>query len=124
VAIRPTKNAHPAQSYLRPAERYRYFELADARGVYAAAALAEHPDSLEVHLEVLRFGPGVVRGLRADTEELKRMARALGKTRLVALRAESGSTPDPRWPKFTRLIGFTGQRLYQAAELDLGPAAG
>jgi len=120
MGIRPTKNAHPAQAYLKPARRYRFFILGDARGPYAAGALAEHPDSLEVHLEVLRFGPGVLRALRADMEELKRMARRQGKSRLVALRAECGPVPDARWPKFMRLVGFTSHRQYQAAELELG----
>jgi hypothetical protein len=32
---------------------------------------------------------------------------------------EPGPEADPRWPKFTRLFGFTGQRVLQAAELSL-----
>lgn len=120
MAILPTKNAHCALYYLTPRERFRFFVLRDARGPYAAAALAEHPDALEVHLEVLRFGPGVVRALRKDVEELRRMARERGKSRVIGLRLEPGARPDPRWAKFTRLLGFTGQRLYQAAELLVG----
>jgi len=117
MAIRPLSGAHPALAYLGNSERLRFYELADADGVYAAAALAEHPDSLELHLEALRFGPATVRALRADVEELKAMARALGKSRIIGLRLEAGMQPDPRWPKFTRLFGFTGQCVYQAAEL-------
>jgi len=124
MSIRPTKNAHPAQTYLNPARRYRFFILGNTSGPYAAGALAEHPDSLEVHLEVLRFGPGVLRALRADMEELKGMARRQGKSRLVALRAECGPVPDARWPKFMRLVGFTNHRQYQTAELDLGGGEG
>ena len=120
MAIQPTKNAHSTLSYLSGRARFRFFLLADERGPYAAAALAEHPDCLEVHLEVLRFGPRAVRSLRADVAELARMAKAAGKSRVVGVRVEPGQTPDPRWPKFTRLVGFTGQQVLQAAELRLG----
>lgn len=119
MAILPTKNAHPALGALCMLPRLRFFELSDDRGVYAVAAVAEHADSLELHLEVLRFGPSTVRALRADVEELKAMARCLGKKRIVGLRTEDGPTLDPRWAKFTRLFGFTGQRVFQAAELRL-----
>jgi len=119
MAIRAVKNAHSALAGFSTQPRFCFFELWDERGTYAAAALAEHADSLELHLEVLRFGPATVRALRADMEELKALARSLGKTRIVGLRTEDGQIPDPRWPKFTRLFGFTGQRVFQAAELHL-----
>jgi hypothetical protein len=121
MAIRPLAGAHPALAYLNEDARFRHFELHDDGGVYAAAALAEHPDCLELHLECLRFGPATVRGMRADVEELKAMARAMGKSRIAGLRLEPGQQADPRWPKFTRLFGFTGQRVYQAAELSVEP---
>ncbi len=117
----PTKNVHASQRYLPDPGRYRHFILFDDRGVYAAAALAEHPDSLEVHLEVLRFGPGVVRSLRADVRQLIDMARRLGKSRIVALRAEQGDHPDPRWPKFLRLLGFAPPHLWRTSELRVDP---
>ena len=117
MTIRATKNVHSTLKYLAPLERFSFYELFDARGPYAAAALAQHPDCLEAHIEVLRFGPDVVRALRADMAELKSMARAQGKSRVIGLRMEQGAQTDPRWPKFTRLLGFTGQRVYQAAEL-------
>ena len=111
--------AHPSLSCLPDAARLRHYSLFDATGPYAAAALAEHPDALELHLVVLRFGPATVRALRADMEELKRLARDLGKRRIVGLRVEPGPEADQRWPKFTRLFGFTGQRVLQAAEFIL-----
>jgi len=111
--------AHPSLAELQEPSRLRHFSLSNASGQYAAAALAEHPDALELHLTVLRFGPATVRALRADLEELKGLARRLGKTRIVGLRVEPGPEADPRWPKFTRLFGFTGQRVLQAAELSL-----
>lgn len=112
-------DAHPSLAGLQEPWRMRFFSLSDEAGQYAAAALAEHPDALELHLAVLRFGPATVRALRADLEELKGLARRLGKTRIVGLRVEPGPQADPRWAKFTRLFGFTGQRVLQAAELRL-----
>ncbi|MDQ7836081.1 MAG: hypothetical protein RDU24_11920 [Humidesulfovibrio sp.] len=111
--------AHSSLSGLPESRHMRFFTLSDAAGLYAAAALAEHPDALELHLSVLRYGPATVRALRADVEELKALARRLGKTRILGLRVEPGLEIDPRWPKFTRLFGFTNQRVVQAAELSL-----
>lgn len=119
MALIPDSSAHPSLTGLHDPGRMRFYTLSDEAGAYAAAAVAEHPDALELHLEVLRFGPAAVRALRADLEELKRMARELGKSRIVGLRVEAGPKADPRWPKFTRLFGFTGQRVLQAAELRL-----
>lgn len=119
MAICPVEDAHPALGALGAQPRFRFFLLADDRGPYAAAALAEHPDCLELHLEALRFGPQTVRALRQDVKELRALARSLGKTRIVGLRQEPGLQADPRWPKFTRLFGFTGHRVLQTAELRL-----
>ncbi|MBA4356909.1 MAG: hypothetical protein Q7U56_14845 [Humidesulfovibrio sp.] len=119
MGIIPQTHAHSSLTAIGEAWRFRFYALADEDGQYAAAALAEHEDALELHLEVLRFGPATVRALRADVGELQRMARALGKTRIVGLRVEPGAQADPLWPKFTRLFGFTGQRVLQVAELRL-----
>jgi hypothetical protein len=119
MTIIAVNDAHPSLADLPEPSRLRHFSLCDKAGQYAAAALAEHPDALELHLTVLRFGPATVRALRADMQELKLMARQLGKTRIVGLRVEPGAEADQRWPKFTRLFGFTGQRVLQAAELRL-----
>lgn len=119
MALCPVRNAHPALGALGSRRELRFFELADGGEAYAAAALAEHPDCLELHLYVLRFGPATVRALRADLEELKVLARTLGKARIIGLRTEDGPEPDPRWQKFTRLFGFTRQRVLQTAELTL-----
>lgn len=121
MGMHPLATAHPALEYLSDPGRFLFYELADAAGTYAAVALAEHSDCLELHLEVLRFGPGTVRAMRADMAELKNVARSLGKACIVGLRCEAGQQADPRWAKFTRLFGFTGQRIYQAAELRLDP---
>ncbi len=119
MPITAEADAHPSLTGLHEPRRMRFFSLHDTVGQYAAAAVAEHPDALELHLSVLRFGPATVRALRADMEELKHMARRLGKRRIVGLRVEPGIKADPRWPKFTRLFGFTNQRVLQAAELTL-----
>jgi len=50
VGIKAVKNAHPALGALAAWPRLCFFELSDGRGVYAAAALAEHADCLELHL--------------------------------------------------------------------------
>lgn len=117
MSLTPLAGAHPALEPLRPG--LRCYELRDERGVYAAVALGEHPDCLELHLELLRFGPRTVRSMRKDLEELKALALGLGKSRIIGIKAEAGEEPDRRWPKFTRLFGFTGQRLLQLAELRL-----
>lgn len=119
MAICPKSRAHPSLKGLERLQRLRFFELRDRRGIYGAGAWAEHPDCLELHLEVLRFGPATVRAMRADLAAFKGMAATLGKRRIVGLRTEDGLAIDARWPKFTRLFGFTGQRVFQAAELEL-----
>lgn len=119
MSIVAYKNAPEALESLSQEQRFRFYGLHDETGAYAVAALAEHADCLELHLEVLRFGAGVVRALRQDVQELKEMARALGKRRIVGMKIEEGRA-DPRWPKFTRLFGFTGQKVYQSAELAVG----
>ncbi|MDO9633185.1 MAG: hypothetical protein Q7I92_14900 [Humidesulfovibrio sp.] len=119
MSILAERVAHHSLAGLHEPWRLRFYSLSDESGQYAAAAVAEHPDALELHLTVQRFGPATVRALRADMEELKRMARQMGKSRIIGLRVEPGPQADPRWPKFTRLFGFTGQRVLQAAELHL-----
>lgn len=119
MGIFQVQNAHSLLAAIGSDKRFQFYELADASGTYAVAALAEHEDCLELHLEVLRFGPCAVRALQGDVAELKHMARQLGKKRIVGLRMENDLHVDLRWPKFTRLFGFTGQRVYQTAELSL-----
>lgn len=104
-------------AYLPEPERFRFFRLFDARGDYGCGAVAESGDSLEVHLEVSRFGPRTLESLREDTAWLRSEARRLGKSRILALRADQ-DVPDPRWPKFTRLLGFTGHAVVQIARLE------
>lgn len=117
MALYPVETAHHSLSALKPVDRYSFYELADETGTYAVGAIARHEDCLELHLEVLRFGPATVRALRTDVGALKTLAKSLGMSRIAAVRVEAGPLPDLRWPKFTRLFGFTNQRLYQAAEL-------
>ena len=124
MPITPRSSAHPSLSPLAQPQRYNYVDLADHTGTYATAALAEHPDCLELHLTVLRWGPQSARALRQDLEWLKDHARALGKARIVGLMLPLGLEADQRWFKFTRAFGFTGQRLHQSAELVLDPPAG
>jgi hypothetical protein len=119
VAIHETSTAPDVPGLPEKRPGLRYFLLRDDCADYAAAAIAEHADCLELHLVALRFGPHTVRALRGDLEELKAMARRLGKARIVGLRCETDGHADVRWQKFTRLFGFVNQRVYQAAELPL-----
>lgn len=111
--------AHPSLRYLPRKEHFTFYDLRDAHDQYGAAALAEHADCLELHLEVFRFGPRAARALAADLEELKALARKRGKARIVGLTQPADLAVDERWFKFTRAFGFSGQRLYQSAELAL-----
>lgn len=124
MPVTPRNSAHPSLSPLAQPRRYSFMDLADRSGVYATAALAEHPDCLELHLTVLRWGPRSARALRQDLEWLRGHARSLGKARIVGLMLPGGLEADRRWFKFTRAFGFTGQRLHQSAELVLDPAPG
>lgn len=120
LLVPPACHAHyPEQDYL-------YLRLYDEQGTYGYAAVAEHGDCLELHLEMTRWGPQARRGLAGDLEWLKARARARGKVRITGLRQEPDQpdggllpVPDPRWAKFTRMFGFTGQCVLQAAFLDL-----
>jgi hypothetical protein len=97
----------------------RHYDLTDNSGPYAVAAVAEHADCLELHLEVLRYGPRAARALAQDLEELKQLGRRLGKGRIVGLHQPRTLEADALWFKFTRQFGFGNQRLYQCAELPL-----
>lgn len=103
-----------------PAGQYDYCELFKEDGGYGFAALAEHADSIELHLELTRWGPQVCRSLMRDAAWLQGYAARRGKRRIVGIRQETGK-PDPRWPKFTRLLGFTGQTVLQAAFCEVEP---
>ncbi|MBU1247849.1 MAG: hypothetical protein KKB70_04050 [Proteobacteria bacterium] len=108
-------------SHFSPGQ-YTYFRLFNHDGDYGRAAVSEHPQSLEVHLELSRWGVGVRRSLEEDAAWLRSQADSLGKTRIVGIKQESG-TPDPRWPKFTRILGFTGHSLLQTAFIEVnGPS--
>jgi hypothetical protein len=103
-----------------PVGEYRHLRLFDDAGTYGYAAVAEREDCLELHLEVTRWGARARLGLLRDLEWLKAQARSLGKVRITGIRQEPDNRPDPRWAKFTRLYGFTGQCVLQAAFLELG----
>ena len=118
MSVLPNHAPHPAQAHYDPA-RYAFYELRDEHGTYAHAAVSEHEDCLELHLEVVRWGPRSRRAMVADLEWLKDLARERGLARIVGVRQEADGQPDPLWAKFTRLYGFTGQNVLQTAWLDL-----
>ena len=106
------------QSLPRP-QRYQWYRLGDDLGEYAVAAVAEAGEDLELHLVVTDWGLRARRGLVRDMEWLKDMARNRGKRRILGVKLETADVPDPRWPKFTRLFGFTNHCLIQSAMVDL-----
>ncbi len=101
-----------------PDQGYTYFRLYNKNGEYGVAAVAEHDDALELHLELSRWGAQVRRSLARDARWLRSYAQKHGKSRIVGIKQESGE-PDPRWPKFTRIFGFTGQTLLQTAFMEV-----
>ena len=119
MSLRRVCPAPERLAYLPDLPRYRFYELYDGKGVYGWGALAEASDNLEVHLELCRFGPRTLRALQNDAAWLRAEASRLGKTHVLALRADL-AVPDPRWPKFTRLMGFTGQAVVQVARMESG----
>lgn len=102
-----------------PAGEYRFLRLFDETGTYGYAALAERDASLELHLEVVRWGPQACRAMRRDVAWLRRHARQCGVQRIVGIRQEPDGQPDPRWDKFTKHYGFSGQCVFQAAFLEV-----
>lgn len=110
---------HPAQAYLPKGPNWQYFDLAEGGNTYAVAAIAEHADCLELHLEVLRYGPRAARALKDDVGELKALAQRLGKRRVVGLTQVAGQEVDMRWFKFALAYGFETPRLYQSVELRI-----
>jgi len=113
-----------------PAEEYVFLRLFDVEGTYAHAAVAEREDFLELHLESVRWGPRACRSLRQDLAWLQARARSLGKARIAGVRQEPSRSdgvppaPDPLWARFTRMFGFTGQCVLQAAFLEVEPEVG
>lgn len=112
-----TISHQPQQFSHFPQEGYTYFSLYNDEGDFGVAALAEHEDSLEVHIELTRWGLQVLRALRKDNDWLRSYARSRGKSRVVGIKQETGEL-DERWPKFTRLMGFTGQAVVQTAFME------
>lgn len=99
--------------------RFTWLELRRKRGpVYGHAALADQGEWLEVHLELAAWGPGVLRALREDFGWVRAEAARRGRRGLIGMKVRRGTDPDPKWPKFTRLFGFSGHIVAQCAVLD------
>ncbi|WP_338668636.1 hypothetical protein [Pseudodesulfovibrio methanolicus] len=96
---------------------YRWFELADAHGPYAACAVAERPEYLELHMTMSRWGPETRRTLARDLDWLKAEARRLGLPRIMGVRADDQGRFDARLFRFARLYGFSEMCVYQTASL-------
>lgn len=104
-----------------PDGKYVYYNLYNDQGGYGLGAVAEHADALEVHIEISRWGPKVARSVMGDAAWLRHEAGRRGKQKVVGVKQEDGPL-DTRWPKFTRLIGFTGHSIMQTAFMEAEPA--
>jgi hypothetical protein len=96
---------------------YRWLELADTHGPYAACAIAERPDYLELHITVTRWGPKTRRTLARDLEWLKGEARRLGLPKIMGVRANDQGRFDEKLFRFARLYGFGEMCVFQTASL-------
>lgn len=100
-------------------ERYEWYRAEDEDGLFAFVALAEAGESMELHLEAVRWGPKARRAMEKDLEWVKAEARRRGKSRLLGLKAEEGHVPDPLWHRFVGLFGFGNVAVVQTATLNL-----
>ncbi|OIQ49716.1 hypothetical protein BerOc1_01641 [Pseudodesulfovibrio hydrargyri] len=94
---------------------YRWLELADDQGPYAACAIAERPEYLELHITVTRWGPRTRRTLARDLEWLKGEARRLGLPKIMGVRANDQGRFDAKLFRFARLYGFGEMCVFQTA---------
>jgi hypothetical protein len=96
---------------------YRWLELADGHGPYAACAIAERADYLELHVTVTRWGPKTRRALARDLEWLKDEARRLGLPKIMGVRANDQGRFDEKLFRFARLYGFGEMCVFQTVSL-------
>lgn len=103
-------------------DRFTFYSLEDGAGQYGVAALADAgQDMLELHLEMTRWGARARNGLKRDLEWLKCYARENGKSRILGMKSEHGTKPDPLWPRFTSMYGFEDHSVVQFAFLETEP---
>lgn len=102
-----------------PDDRYRWLELHDRGDIYGHAAIAGRGEDLELHLTMLRWGPGVRRSLKKDVAWLKGEAKRLGLRRILGVRADARGVFDPGLFRFAGLFGFTEKCVLQTAAMTL-----
>lgn len=111
---------------LPSSRRYRWLRLRDSAGEYGQAALAESGECLEVHLEMVRWGPQAMRSLRNDMHWLHNEARRLGKSQILGIKGaaeaddpEKALLVDEVWVRFTKALGFAEHGLLHTAILPV-----
>lgn len=99
----------PAFSHLT--ERFKYYDLFDKKGTYAYLATGVTETQGEIHIEMVRWLPSVLKSMKQDWELVLDMFRAKGcKTLAVANTAD-----DDKWPKFIAQFGFNETKLIRFA---------
>lgn len=107
-----------------PDQPYRWLELHEHGEVYGWAAIADREDDLELHLSLSRWGPGTRRALCNDFRWLQKEARALGKQRILGIRADVCGRVDPRFFRFVKLFGVAETWVFQVAAMNVGSEGG
>ncbi|GKT29128.1 hypothetical protein ADUPG1_001053 [Aduncisulcus paluster] len=85
-------------------DRFEWYRLVTPGGVaYGYAALAVHPDTLELHLKLTkRLNRRIRFFLTEDREWLRKYARCLGKKKIAGITGRL----DEMWVRFCKLFGF------------------
>lgn len=119
MSVRETECKPKTMAHFPDNDGYRWLELGDETNPYGYAAIRERGNALELHLTLARWGPGVRRHIKADSQWLQREAKRLGKSKIMAIRADSSGRFDNKLFRFARLFGFTDCCVLQTASIEV-----
>lgn len=105
------------ECFSETAEPHIWIQGYNDKGPYAHMALGFYHDSALVHLEVSRWSPGILTGLKQDWEKVKELCRQKGAVRIIAQKNEYEKSPT--WPGFIRHFGFPEPVLMAISTLEL-----
>lgn len=112
------RELHERPELLSYVTRGKFYELKDEHGPYAYLSLCPQPipGYADVHIEMLRFGPRVLRYMEDSfLPEFHELCRVLGVRRVVGKKQGS----DPRWSKFIGHFGFCAPVTVQMAYMEI-----
>jgi hypothetical protein len=95
-----------------------FYEVSDENGVYAYCALEYNPipHNANIHMEVLRFGPQVLKTMKTRfISDLRSLCKKNGIKKLVARKQGE----DSRWPKLIAQLGFSEPITIKMSYLDV-----